>query len=382
MAAASAQRLVSGLAGPSSFSRGRVTEAQQLPCSAQTIVLHGSVVGLGASEGLGSWKSTRRRAGVRCSAAGFKGFGDLQGIPKLPLGTFLGDLRESNKDVKWALDYWDQELEDGYKSLDEWKAQLSNLRQGNPTIKWAFDYWARELEDGYKSLDEWGAQLADIQSGTWLSKLRADNPDVKWALDYWDQELLDGYKSLDEWKAQAGDIGNVLSANPLYVAVGVAAVSIPILLFLSMNKGYAGNLSASEAFARLNKEDGAILVDIRSKEEKAKEGSPKLGRKVLSVAMESDAGLGSEDELRTAVKGRASDQGALIVLLDSAGSSASQAAKILSGEGYSRVFVVNGGAQGPQGWRESQLPWRTPQTFTLDLGEIKDAVTSTIQTDS
>jgi hypothetical protein len=29
--------------------------------------------------------------------------------------------------------------------------------------------------------------------------------------------------------------------------------------------------------------------------------------------------------------------------------------------------------------QESQLPWRAPQTFTLDLGEIKDAVTNTLQ---
>jgi hypothetical protein len=350
MAAASAQRLLSpcGLAGGSSLTRGKNTEAQQLPCSGQRISSSGSAASFGISKGLGSWKTTRRRAGVRCSAGGFK---VLQSLSKLPVGTFLGELREQNKDVKWALDYWDQELADGYKSLDEWKAQLlnirqenrtvkwafdywdreledgyksldewgaqlSNLRQGNPTVKWAFDYWDRELEDGYKSLDDWAAAIADIQTGSWLSKLRADNPDVKWALDYWDQELIDGYKSLDEWKAQAGEIGNFFSANPLYVGAAVAAVFVPLLLFLSMRKGYAGNLSASEAFARLNAEDSAVLVDIRSKDEKAQEGSPKLGRKVLAVAAEMDSGVESEDELRTAVKGRVSDQTAVIVVLD------------------------------------------------------------------
>lgn len=35
------------------------------------------------------------------------------------------------------------------------------------------------------------------------------------------------------------------------------------------------------------------------------------------------------------------------------GSAAPQAAKVLAGDGYKNVYVVKGGAQGPQGWRVS-----------------------------
>ncbi|KAK9813464.1 hypothetical protein WJX73_000324 [Symbiochloris irregularis] len=139
--------------------------------------------------------------------------------------------------------------------------------------------------------------------------------------------------------------------------VVAAAVPLPILLALALNKG-ASRCSPAQALKVLSDDSQAVLIDIRSKQDRSKEGSPDLGpTKGRTFAVpyqkiekgQSKAPASFEDSL-----GKKFSADATVVLLDAAGKDAPAAAK-LALKAAKKTYWVAGGAEG---WKTSGLPWR------------------------
>lgn len=81
--------------------------------------------------------------------------------------------------------------------------------------------------------------------------------------------------------------------DPTLVAGGVAAVLLPASLFAILgSKGYAGDVSAADAFSLLQ-QGGGVLLDVRTKNDRKESGSPSLKPlklKAVSVPFEVEDG--------------------------------------------------------------------------------------------
>jgi rhodanese-related sulfurtransferase len=142
------------------------------------------------------------------------------------------------------------------------------------------------------------------------------------------------------------------------------------------NLGYAGDLSPRDAWALLESEKDAVLVDVRSRAEWTFVGVPalgKLGKAPLFVAWQNYA---------TAADGRAQmipngefgpavvaavPKASPVVFLCRSGGRSRAAAIAATGLGYARAYNLAGGFEGDKdpdghrgrlgGWKVAGLPW-------------------------
>eukprot|EP00271_Cylindrocystis_brebissonii_P012488 TRINITY_DN3106_c0_g1_i8.p1 TRINITY_DN3106_c0_g1~~TRINITY_DN3106_c0_g1_i8.p1 ORF type:complete len:488 (+),score=88.79 TRINITY_DN3106_c0_g1_i8:100-1464(+) len=173
------------------------------------------------------------------------------------------------------------------------------------------------------------------------------------------------------------------SFDPTFIAVGAAALLVPVSLFFLFKKGYAGDLSPSDALSYLQEDSSAFLIDVRSKKERGADGAPSLkstGKKALTVTyvVEGEDGelMADEDFVEKVIASKGVSLESPLLLLDSVGPLAVEAAKALTKAKFQKVYAVRGGAIA---WKESGLTWVKPSSFKLDLGVIKDAITSTVE---
>jgi rhodanese-related sulfurtransferase len=132
---------------------------------------------------------------------------------------------------------------------------------------------------------------------------------------------------------------------------------------------YAGDLTPTEAWEVLEREDDAVLVDVRTQAEWAFVGVPdtsRLGKRPLFAEWTS-SGRGPDpvafvDAIREHV-----DPGAPVVLLCRSGQRSAAAAQALTAAGLGPAYNVTDGFEGPvdehghrgaAGWRADGLPWR------------------------
>ena len=133
---------------------------------------------------------------------------------------------------------------------------------------------------------------------------------------------------------------------------------------------YAGDVSPSEAYAGLQAEDDAVLVDVRTAAEWSYVGLPDLsqiGKGVVFVEWQRfpDGTLneGFVGQLREAGVG----EGVPVYFLCRSGVRSAAAAKAVTAAGLGPAFNVVDGFEGPlgqgghrdvAGWKVAGLPWR------------------------
>lgn len=138
--------------------------------------------------------------------------------------------------------------------------------------------------------------------------------------------------------------------------------------------GYAGNVSALEAYEALSGEQGAVLVDVRTKAEWAFVGIPDLrhiGKEPLLAEWQDFPSSGPNPDFTAIVSDLLSkkelDHSAPIYFLCRSGARSQAAAIALTQAGYKNCFNISDGFEGPlddeghrgtrSGWKAARLPW-------------------------
>ncbi len=138
-----------------------------------------------------------------------------------------------------------------------------------------------------------------------------------------------------------------------------------------MAEGYAGDVSVREAWDMLEKDAGAVLVDVRTDPEWRYVGLPDLSeleKRTVCVNWQTypDLALNPAFAEDIEVNGIGPDQTLLIICRS--GIRSRHAAVALTARGYTRCYNVAGGFEGPHdedrhrgardGWKAAGLPWR------------------------
>ncbi|HTP77410.1 MAG TPA: rhodanese-like domain-containing protein [Rhizomicrobium sp.] len=137
-------------------------------------------------------------------------------------------------------------------------------------------------------------------------------------------------------------------------------------------KDYAGDLSVTEAWALLQSDPRAQLVDVRTSAEWSFVGLPdlsSLGREALLVEWQSFPTMRPnpsfvDDTVRAGVGAK----DAPVLFLCRSGARSRSAAIAITAAGYSRAYNIAGGFEGDldgerhrgqqNGWKASGLPWK------------------------
>ncbi|MCX2724493.1 rhodanese-like domain-containing protein [Roseibium salinum] len=138
--------------------------------------------------------------------------------------------------------------------------------------------------------------------------------------------------------------------------------------------GYAGDVTAQEAFGELSNREDAVLVDVRTQAEWAFVGLPDLrpiGKEAVLTEWQGFPSSGPNPDFTVTVSDllvkKGLDQDAPIYFLCRSGARSRAAAIAMTQAGYSRCFNISDGFEGPldaeahrgtqSGWKAAGLPW-------------------------
>ncbi|MBS0471124.1 MAG: rhodanese-like domain-containing protein [Proteobacteria bacterium] len=137
----------------------------------------------------------------------------------------------------------------------------------------------------------------------------------------------------------------------------------------SQQSSYAGDLSVTEAWALLEKDPAARLVDVRTRAEWSFVGIPDLaplGREAELVEWQTFPSMQVNPGFVSDAAG--SDKAAPVLFLCRSGARSRSAAIAMTQAGYSRAYNVVGGFEGDldgerhrgnmNGWKAAGLPWK------------------------
>ena len=138
--------------------------------------------------------------------------------------------------------------------------------------------------------------------------------------------------------------------------------------------GYAGDLLAVDAYALLEGDAQAVLIDVRSKAEWAYVGTPDvqaLGKTPLFLEWQSYPSMAVDanftPRLEALLQSAGVERGASLVFLCRSGARSRHAAIAMTSAGWSPCFNISDGFEGPLddlrrrggagGWKAGGLPW-------------------------
>lgn len=131
---------------------------------------------------------------------------------------------------------------------------------------------------------------------------------------------------------------------------------------------YAGDVTPTQAYAVLQDDPTAVLVDVRTPAELTYVGLPYLDGIGKSVALIQWHPEITEDELISALGETGVSKDAPVYFLCRSGARSLNAAVLATHGGYTRAYNVSGGFEGPldaaghrgtaAGWKAEGLPWR------------------------
>ena len=138
------------------------------------------------------------------------------------------------------------------------------------------------------------------------------------------------------------------------------------------SQGYAGDLSAAEAWALLCREPAAQLVDVRTAAEWSFVGVPDLssmGRRVHCLEWQSFPSMATNPNfMAQACAALGDEKDTQVLFLCRSGARSRAAAMAMTGAGYTRSFNIAGGFEGDldeerhrgrhNGWKAAGLPWK------------------------
>lgn len=137
-----------------------------------------------------------------------------------------------------------------------------------------------------------------------------------------------------------------------------------------MSEGYAGDLRPAEAWALLEKDPKAVLVDVRTAPEWNFVGLPRLdglGKETVCVSWQSYPSMARNDSFVAEVESKGVGKGQPILLLCRSGARSRAAAIALTAAGFGPCYNVAEGFEGDRdsalhrgtvgGWKAAGLPW-------------------------
>jgi len=137
-----------------------------------------------------------------------------------------------------------------------------------------------------------------------------------------------------------------------------------------MNEGYAGDLRPAEAWALLEKEPNAALVDVRTLPEWSFVGVPRLdslGKETLCVSWQVFPEMAHNQNFAAEVAARGVGKDQPVLLLCRSGARSKAAAIALTQAGFGPCYNVAEGFEGDKdgqhhrgtvgGWKVAGLPW-------------------------
>jgi rhodanese-related sulfurtransferase len=134
------------------------------------------------------------------------------------------------------------------------------------------------------------------------------------------------------------------------------------------------DVPVEEVWARLSKDVGAVLVDVRTRAELTFVGLPDLsaiGKRVLTVEWqtypESKIDAGFQERMTSALDAASANKDSELFFICRSGARSRMAAEAMSNAGYRRCRNVADGFEGPldadrhrgrvAGWKAAQLAW-------------------------
>ena len=134
--------------------------------------------------------------------------------------------------------------------------------------------------------------------------------------------------------------------------------------------GYAGDVTAAQAWSILKDAPDALLVDVRTQPEWVFVGVPDLssiGKRASFVPWQVFPSMQVNAEFAKQVQAAGAAVGAPVLFLCRSGARSRAAAIALSKLGFGRVYNISGGFEGPHdankhrgvadGWKAAGLPW-------------------------
>ena len=138
----------------------------------------------------------------------------------------------------------------------------------------------------------------------------------------------------------------------------------------STSAGYAGDISAQEAWQMLATLPDAQLVDVRSEAEWVFVGLPgleSLGKQVHTIAYRTFPGMEANPRFLEHLQAQLPNRAASVLFLCKTGGRSAEAAQLATQLGYTQAFNVAGGFEGEaneqrqrgciNGWKAEGLPW-------------------------
>ena len=143
----------------------------------------------------------------------------------------------------------------------------------------------------------------------------------------------------------------------------------------TIETGYAGDITASEAYELLRSRRDAVLVDVRTQPEWSFVGVPDLSavnQDVLLIEWQLYPSMALNEDfvptLMSELRGRGTPSDAPVLFLCRSGARSQAAARKISEQGFTNCLNVAGGFEGPldaarhrgsrDGWKAQDLPWR------------------------
>ncbi|EPS66030.1 hypothetical protein M569_08743, partial [Genlisea aurea] len=157
--------------------------------------------------------------------------------------------------------------------------------------------------------------------------------------------------------------------NPAIVAGGVAVFAVPLLVSLLLGKPRAWGVdSARNAYLKLGEDPAAQLLDIRSPGDIGQSGSPDISglkKKPAAVLYRGEDKPGFLKKLSAKFK---EPENTTLFILDKFDGNSELVAELATANGFKAAYAIKDGAEGPRGWKNSNLPWRSPKKgFNLDF---------------
>eukprot|EP00898_Chlorokybus_atmophyticus_P001397 jgi/Chlat1/2258/Chrsp17S02570 len=169
----------------------------------------------------------------------------------------------------------------------------------------------------------------------------------------------------------------VLQSDLTTLAVEGSGVVLALFLtpkvlsgLLGLTRGFAGTVTAPQALDALTK-DKVYLIDVRTEDEKRRSGVPKLPRGAQNKLVNVEADQIDDRKLRGSLRNvknvevkiaaikiaslKTLNPNTKIFLLDRNNDTARDVAKALAGLGFKKVYPIQGGFEGGNGWLQSNL---------------------------
>ncbi len=138
-----------------------------------------------------------------------------------------------------------------------------------------------------------------------------------------------------------------------------------------MAEGYAGDVSVRQAWDMLEKDAGAVLVDVRTDPEWRYVGLPdlsELDKRTVCVNWQTYPDLELNPVFAEDIEARGIGPDRTLLIMCRSGARSRDAAVALTARGYTHCYNVAGGFEGPHdadrhrgardGWKAAGLPWR------------------------